>query len=169
VISAAFKAGRAALISAALVGLMAACGSTHRRTGVASSGTSAAAPSTVGSSPAAPATRPAPPTTAVGQLPTVPNCGGGAYEPKRLLIVCGTGTTMATDVSWRSWAPAVASGSGTVHLLVKGQSVSAPAALLLTDVVAGPVGPQFTRLTVTWTGTPPDGNARDTFRLQVVG
>ena len=132
--------------------------------GVASA-TSAGAPSTVRSVPAAPV----PPTTAVDQLPTVPNCGGGAYKPETLLIVCGTGTTMATGVSWRSWAPTAASGSGTVHLQVNGQSVSAPAALLLSDVVKGPVGPQYTLLTVTWTGTRPDGNARDTYHLQVVG
>jgi hypothetical protein len=116
-----------------------------------------------------PATTSAAPTTAVGQVPTVPNCGGGAYKPQTLLIVCGSGTTTATGVSWRSWGSASASGSGTVHLQVKGQAVAAPAALLLTGVVDGPVGPQFTRLTVTWTGTPPDGNARDTYHLQVQG
>jgi hypothetical protein len=185
VISPVFKAGRAAPLTGALfgrfalvtlfalVGLVAACGSsTHGRTGAATGGTSTAAPSTAGSVPAttaAPAPASAPVTTAVGQLPTVPNCGGGAYEPKTLLIVCGTGTTMATGVSWRSWAPAGASGSGTVHLQVNGRPLSAPAALLLSDVVNGPVGPQFTVLTVTWTGTPPDGNAKDTYHLKVVG
>jgi hypothetical protein len=76
---------------------------------------------------------------------------------------------MATGVSWRSWAPEVAAGSGTVHLQVNGQPVSAPATLLLSDVVSGPVGPQFTRLTVTWTGTPPDGKARETYHLQIQG
>jgi hypothetical protein len=76
---------------------------------------------------------------------------------------------MATGVSWRSWERAGASGSGTVHLQVKGQAVAAPAALLLSQVVDGPVGPQFTLLTVTWTGTPPDGNARDTYHLQIQG
>jgi hypothetical protein len=99
----------------------------------------------------------------------VPNCGGGAYEPQTLLIVCGSGTTMATGVAWRSWEPARASGSGTIHLQVNGQPVSAPATLLLSEVVTGPVGPQFTVLTVTWTGKPPDGKAREIYHLQVQG
>jgi hypothetical protein len=76
---------------------------------------------------------------------------------------------MATGVSWRSWEPALATGSGTVHLQVNGQPVSAPATLLLSEVVTGPVGPQFTVLTVTWTGTSPDGKARETYHLQVQG
>jgi hypothetical protein len=110
-----------------------------------------------------------PATTAARQLPTVPNCGGGAFEPKTLLIVCGSGTTMATGVSWRSWEQTLASGSGTVHLQVNGQPVSAPATLRLSQVSDGPVGPQYTLLTVTWTGTPPDGKPSETYRLQVQG
>jgi hypothetical protein len=76
---------------------------------------------------------------------------------------------MATGVSWRSWESAGALGAGTVHVQVKGQAVSASATLRLSQVVKGPGGPQFTLLTVTWTGQPPDGNARDTYRLQVQG
>jgi len=158
------RAGLTVLAWASVINLVAACGSTGGRSGSAvASGTTGGAPSTVASVPAAPA------TTAARRLPTVPNCGGGAYEPKTLLIVCGSGTTMATGVSWRSWEPVLASGSGTVHLQVNGQPVSAPATLLLSNVVDGPVGPQFTVLIVTWTGTPPDGKARETYHLQVQG
>jgi hypothetical protein len=150
------------IVLAALVGGVAACGSATRSSGVATGTTFA---------PAVPAARTTPPapTTTVALLPTVPNCGGGAYEPKTLLIVCGSGTTMATDVAWRSWQPATASGTGTIHLQVNGHPVTAPAALSLSQVVKGPVGPQFTLLTVTWTGTAPDGNPRDTYHLQVQG
>jgi hypothetical protein len=114
----------------------------------------------------------APPPSTTGNVnlvPTVPNCGGGAYQPHTLLIVCGSGTTMATGVAWRSWESASAQGSGTVHLDINGQAVSAPAALLLSNVVNGPVGPQFTLLTVTWSGTPPDGKPQDRYHLQVQG
>jgi hypothetical protein len=117
----------------------------------------------------APPASPAAPTTTAPTLPTVPNCGGGAYEPKTLLIACGSGATMATDVAWRSWQPAAASGTGTVHLQVNGHPVAAAAALMLSRVVNGPVGPQFTVLTVTWTGAAPDGNPSDTYHLQVQG
>jgi hypothetical protein len=76
---------------------------------------------------------------------------------------------MATGVTWRSWGQSTASGSGRVQVSVNGRAVSVPATLLLTNVVNGPVGPQFTRLTVTWTGPPPDGRSQDTYVLQMQG
>jgi hypothetical protein len=142
-----------------------ACASKHRSITGVYTGTS---PTT--GLPASTTTRPSPPRTTIAQhLPTVPNCGGGAYEPKTLLIVCGSGTTMATGVSWHAWGTSMASGSGTVQLAVHGTPTSAPAALVLSNVVNGPVGPQFSRLTVTWTGTSPDGNHQDMYSLQVQG
>ncbi len=152
-----------AIALAALVSGGAACGSAAGHAGVATGAT----PTT--EAPAATTTLAAPTTTPATRLPTVPNCGGGAYEPRTLLIVCGSGATMATDVTWRSWQPAAATGTGTVHLQVNGRTVAAPAALALSQVVNGPVGPQFTLLTVTWTGTAPDGNPSDTYHLQVQG
>jgi hypothetical protein len=110
-----------------------------------------------------------PSTTVAHQLPTVPDCGGGAYEPATLLIVCGSGGTVATGVTWRSWGTATATGSGTVHLQVHGQAVTAAATLLLSRVVTGSVGPQYTRLTITWTGVSPDGRPQDIYQLQVLG
>jgi hypothetical protein len=54
-------------------------------------------------------------------------------------------------------------------MTINGHPVSAPATLLLSEVVDGPVGPQFSRLTVTWTGTPPDGKQQDVYSLQTQG
>jgi hypothetical protein len=160
-------APRRALIAlaalAALVAGGAACGSGSGHADVATGAT----PTT--EAPAATTTRAAPTTAATTRLPTVPNCGGGAYEPRTLLIVCGSGATMATDVAWRSWQPAAASATGTVHLQVNGRTVAAPAVLMLSEVVNGPVGPQFTLLTVTWTGAAPDGKPSDAYHLQVQG
>jgi len=142
----------------------AGCGSSHPSSAVATGhGTTSAAP------PPSPATtRPTGPLT-----PTVPDCGGGAYEPKTLLIVCGTvtggtgpGTTMATNVSWASWSQSGASGAGIVNLRVGGQSVTTPARLDLSTVVTGAMGPQFSLLTVTWTGRSPDGRLVDVYHLQ---
>jgi hypothetical protein len=96
---------------------------------------------------------------------TVPNCGGGAYKPATLLIVCGVNTTTANDVTWSSWTASAAAGSGTVHLVEPGSTATAPGRLALSDVVNGTVGPQFTLLTVSWIGASPDGKSTDTFRL----
>jgi hypothetical protein len=74
---------------------------------------------------------------------------------------------MATGVSWQSWVQSGASGSGSVHLVIDGRATIAAATLRLDEVVDGPVGPQFSRLTVTWTGTSPDGRTDDVYRLQV--
>lgn len=149
-------------LAVALV-VAAGCGSSHHPAAVIT-GATTTTPTT-----APTVTTAVTPTTVANQLPTVPNCGGGAYKPTTLLIVCGTGTTMATGVTWRSWGPATATGTGTVHLQVHGQATTSAANLALDRVVAGPVGPQFTRLTVTWTGGSPDGRPQDVYPLQVQG
>jgi hypothetical protein len=120
------------------------------------------APSTAG-----PATS-APPTTTPGGTPTVFDCGGGAYEPATLVVVCGTGTTIVTGVAWSSWTASEAAGTGTVHL-GSSSAPGRPAKLTLSDAVATPQGPQFSVLTATWTGPSPDGKPSETFRLAVAG
>ncbi len=165
------------------VAALAGCGGSGR-SGVATAtnvtGTTVA-PASATTAPAVTATRtPAassvppssvPATTVPGQVPTVPNCGGGAYEPATLLIVCGSGDSavLATGVSWRSWGSTTASGTGTVHLQVKGQPATGLATLTLADVAIGSVGPQFSRLTVAWTGTSPTGTPAVTYQLQPGG
>jgi hypothetical protein len=101
-------------------------------------------------------------TTVPGQLPTVFDCGGGAYEPATLLVVCGNATTTATSVTWISWTASAATGSGQVNLPGK---APARAHLALSQVVATGNGPQFSRLEADWTGTSPDGRAVDYFTL----
>jgi hypothetical protein len=153
----------------AMASLAAGCSSASKSSTVAQS------PSTSGiSMPATSLTTGAtsnPNKSAASQLPTVPNCGGGAYKPQTLLIVCGSGSaaTTATEVSWASWGASEAHGSGTVNLQVDGRPTSSPAALRLSTVVDGPVGPQFSVLTVTWQSDSPDGKAQDTYRLQLGG
>jgi hypothetical protein len=159
-------AGRvfAGLVALALpVAAATGCGSSGHRAAIIVGGTTTM-PSTTPT-----VSTPIVPTTVAHQLPTVPDCGGGAFKPATLLIVCGTGGTMATGVTWRSWGTATATGSGTVHLQVHGRAATAAATLLLSRVVAGSVGPQFTRLTITWTGMSPDGRPQDTYQLQVQG
>jgi hypothetical protein len=128
----------------------------------------APAPSTPVLTPPAPAT---PATTVAGQLPTAPDCGGGAYQPATLLIVCASGAAAvsASGVTWRSWGPAAAVGSGTVHLVVHGRPIAQAATFIVTAVRAGPVGPQFTQLVITWTGPSPTGSPRASYQLQPGG
>lgn len=144
-------AGGAAVASAILV---AACSSSSHGTSTAD--TTARQPSAT-SSPAGAPTTGAPHLTA-----TVYNCGGGAYEPATLLIVCGVDSTMATGVTWTSWSASGASGRGDVAL--SGHPAE-PASLELRDVVTTTSGPQFSELTLTWSGASPDGHPSDTFHL----
>ena len=155
--------GLTALAVAAVLAGATGCSSSSKPAAVASGGASTSVRPTTAPQPSTP--------TTLRRLPTVPNCGGGAYQPKTLLIVCGSGSTgtMATGVSWRSWGTSTASGSGTVQMTINGHPVSAPATLLLSEVVDGAVGPQFSRLTVTWSGMPPDGKQQDVYSLQTQG
>ncbi len=155
-------------VAALGVGLVAAiltgCGAARHDAAVVGSGSNAAASTTpttaAGASP--------PATTVAHQLPTAPNCGGGAYKPATLLIVCASGdkAVMATGVTWRSWDATAALGSGTVHVLVDGHPAARPATLSLAGVTNGAVGPQFTQLTVTWIGSSPTGAPRVSYQLQ---
>ena len=112
------------------------------------------------------AVRSAAPTTLRGPTPTVFNCGGGAYEPATLLVVCGVDSTMITSARWTAWDSGGASGTGVVHL-GSSSSAGSPARLSLSRVVPTPQGPQFSRLTATYTGSSPGGRASDQFNLAV--
>jgi hypothetical protein len=152
----------AAIGVALLAAILCGCGSSrHQATAVTSgSNVTAAAPTTPATAAAA--------TTPPQRLPTAPNCGGGAYKPATLLIVCASGdkAVLATGVTWRSWSATGALGAGTMHLVVHGQTALRPATLSLGGVTDGPGGPQFTQLTVTWLGSSPTGAARASYHLQ---
>lgn len=116
------------------------------------------------------AASPAPSSTATTQparMTTVFNCGGGAFQPSTLFVVCGDGTTNITGARWVSWTPAGATGTGTVNLVSGGHTATGTAKLQLGQVDQTPSGPQFSELTVTWTGSSPDGHAVDRFHLAV--
>jgi hypothetical protein len=160
-------------LAAAAVGLVAlaavltACGPTrHVTTAVnAGNGTAPTSPPVTAAAASSPTTK----TSAAAHLiPTAPNCGGGAYKPATLLIVCASGdqAVMATGVTWRSWGDTAAVGSGTMHVVVNGHPTARPATLNLAGVATGSVGPQFTQLTVTWIGSSPTGRPQASYHLQ---
>ncbi|MGC8512660.1 MAG: hypothetical protein ACP5P1_06440 [Acidimicrobiales bacterium] len=94
-------------------------------------------------------------------VPTVFNCGGGAFEPETLLVTCANSakdaTTTVTGITWTSWSSTSAAGVGTVHLYVSGKPVSATARLTLGGAKQTANGLQFSAVSLTWTGSSPDG------------
>ena len=104
-------------------------------------------------------------------VPTVFDCGGGAYEPTTLLVTCANAakdaTTLVTGVTWTSWSATRASGRGTVHLIVGGKTVTADASLKLSGVEQTSNGLQFATIEFTWIGTSPDGNPTEQLPLAV--
>ena len=152
------KAAAAALSVALVVGAGACSSST--REGVSSPGTTVRPGATMITVPET--------TTTVAVTPTAFNCGGGAYEPSTLIVVCGINTTTVTGAKWSSWTSEQATGTGTVNLGA-GHPGGDPASLVLSDVVTTSGGPQFSTLVVTWTGTSPDGQPTQTFHLPTAG
>ena len=148
------RTGRFGLLAVALCLAGSACGSSR----AVGTGSTTSAPATTAASTST--------TTAVPLQVTVPDCGAGAYRPTTLLIVCGTGGTMATGIQWSSWGSSGASGTGTVDLQPGKSQLSGQANLQLTNAVdKGAGGPQFTRLTVIWIGRSPDGRPSDSYEL----
>jgi len=104
-------------------------------------------------------------------VPTVFDCGGGAFEPETLLVTCANAakdaTTTVTGITWTSWSSTNAAGRGTVHLYVAGKEVSAAASLTLGGVKQTSNGLQFSSLSLTWTGPSPDGQPTLTLPVAV--
>lgn len=146
-------AAAAAFVGAALMGT-ACSGGGHHPVGVSGSSTTAVHSTVPGATSST--------STGTNQLPTAFDCGGGAYEPAALIVVCGVGSTMATSVHWTAWSATGAAGTGL--LAVPGHPPE-PASLALSGVVATGSGPQFSRLQATWTGPSPDGRATEVFSL----
>ena len=148
---------------AALMALgLSACGSSSSKAGTSPATALNPSPATVVT---------VPPTTVTGGgvVPTVFNCGGGAFEPATLLVTCGdvatSDVTTVMGAKWASWAAAGATGTGTVSARVDGHKVQGPASVTLGSVVTTENGPQFSSLLVTWTGSSPDGHPTDRFAV----
>lgn len=86
------------------------------------------------------------------QDPGISLCGRAPTQrPVSLAVVCGSGSTTLTNVTWSEWNAESAAGSGIYTL--GGKDV--PAAVVLSGVITTPAGPQFTRLAVTPQGGQP--------------
>jgi hypothetical protein len=105
------------------------------------------------------------PITVAGQATTVvADCGAGAYQPARIIIACGDGNVIATQIRWTQWVNAQAVGTSEVLMNpCKPSCASSPATpphaakLTLSDPVATAHGPRFSKVTIAWTGPSPTG------------
>jgi hypothetical protein len=91
----------------------------------------------------------------------------GRYEPSAITFTCGDGSAAAQDLSWSQWGASEALGHGTVNQLscvpncANGQDVSYRVQLALTEPVKAANGSvYFTRITVSFLGSPPPGGSR---------
>lgn len=65
-------------------------------------------------------TAPAPASAVAAPLPAVASCAGPrtppVLRPTTIYVGCATGDETVTGITWGSWAPSGASGTGTVNL-----------------------------------------------------
>lgn len=161
-------------VLAAALGAMvvASCGpGASDATGTAAPGSSAVSTATATS-----ATTSTTPTTTAGggQLMTtvVSDCGTGAYRPAEIVVTCGDGAVVATQIQWSAWSPAQASGTAVVEVNSCRPTCSSseprpyPGKLLLSHRVSTSSGPHFAQLVVTWTGQAPFGQPTNTYPLK---
>jgi hypothetical protein len=135
-------------------------------------GPAASHPSTT---PVARVTTPTAPSSAttMGQPPLVDNCGGGAFKPTTIYVICGQAKLTATKIQWSSWTAEQARGTATMSVIVcrpscsQGHEELLPAELTLTDPRPTSRGPEFTRAIIAWSATSPDGNPVDTYPLKI--
>ena len=159
-----------------LAAVSAACGSTSTQVGGAS--TTGATTSTSVASTTAASTAPTTATTTTtlvtvpGQATTVvADCGSGAYQPARIVVTCGNGAVVATEIHWSQWTVSQASGTSVVQVNTCQPSCAAQSAkpfngrVALSDPVGTSHGPRFAHLTITWTGPLPYGQASNSYSL----
>jgi hypothetical protein len=112
-------------------------------------------------------------TTGDGAQPTiVGNCGGAAYKPTTLYIICGQARLTATEIKWRSWTAQQAQGSAVMSVITcqpscsQGPEELLPAELTLTRPMPTSRGPEFTSATIAWSERSPDGKQVETYPLE---
>lgn len=165
------------VVFAALAFAGAACGSTGQTGAVTSQApptpsTTAEPTTATPATTATTATTVPPPTTVAGQATTVvADCGSGAYRPARIIVTCTSTGMVATQIQWSSWSTSGASGTSVVEVNPCQPTCAASgdkpynARLDLSGRVSTSSGPRFSRLTLTWIGTPPFGQPSNSYQL----
>lgn len=154
--------GAALAVSAAVA--LGGCGSSPSSTAKSASTNPPPATGVVPSSPGST-------TTSPGRPPLVSDCGGSAYEPTTLYVTCGQAKLTATEIHWVSWSRSQAQGSAVMSVLAcqpscaQGHEQLIRAHLSLMAPKPTAHGPEFSSLTITWSGPSPDGKPVETYPL----
>ena len=101
------------------------------------------------------------------------NCGSseGVSEPATIQLTCGDGAIVANNMSWSQWAATEALGQGSVNEVscipncASGKDVAYKARLILSEPVKAGSGKEyFTRITVSFIGSGPNGSSNQLFK-----
>ena len=101
------------------------------------------------------------------------NCGSGegVSEPGTIQLTCGDGTIVANNLTWTQWGAAKALGQGSVNEVscipncASGKDVAYKARLILSEPVKAGSGKEyFTRITVSFVESGPNGSSSQLFK-----
>lgn len=103
------------------------------------------------------------------------NCGfdndEGVFEPVTIQLTCGSGTAVAGNLTWSQWGSTTAVGQGNVNEVscvpdcADGKDVVYKAGLTLSEPVKAGNGKEyFTRITVSFIGSGPNGSSGQLFK-----
>jgi hypothetical protein len=161
---------------AGIVAVLAVGGCGRSGSGPSAAPIATTAPAPTGTAvPATVVTTPVPSTTTsvgTGQPVIVDDCGGGAYKPTTLFIICGQAKLTATEIKWSSWTAEQAEGTAIMSVIVcqpscsQGHEELLAAKLTLTNPKPSSRGLEFSSVTIAWSSTSPDGRPVDTYPLR---
>ncbi|MBO0747974.1 MAG: hypothetical protein J2O47_06480, partial [Acidimicrobiaceae bacterium] len=92
--------------------------------------------------------------------------------PPTIILACGDGSSVATQIRWNSWGPTTATGTAVIVQnlcnpnCAQGSNGSFPASITLSEVRAvGTNGPLFSNLTASFSGASPTGTPTESYVL----
>ncbi|HSS10066.1 MAG TPA: hypothetical protein VLL25_09285, partial [Acidimicrobiales bacterium] len=159
---------RRLVVFTVFAGLLAGCGSSQQ----AARPVASSAPRLTSTSiPTIPTTTTTAPGNSDQATTVVADCGTGAYRPARIVATCGNSGVVVTEIQWSTWTTTEAVGDSVVQVDPCKPSCAAQSAqsfeaqVTLANPVMTSQGSRFSKLTLTWKGTKPFGNAADSYPL----
>ena len=103
------------------------------------------------------------------------DCQNPSYQPATILLACGDGSSVATQIRWSSWGPTSATGTAVIRQALcnpncaQGSEGTFPASITLSGVQsAGSSGQLFSILTATFSGASPTGTPSETYNIGAI-
>jgi hypothetical protein len=162
---------RRMVLFAVFVGLLTGCGSSQKAAPPVASSSPRLTSTTVPMTSTTIPTSTAVPGNSEQATTVVADCGTGAYRPARIVATCGNSGVVVTEIQWSTWTTTEAVGDSVVQVDPCKPSCAAQSAqpfdaqVTLADPVMTSQGSRFSKLTLTWKGTKPFGNAADSYSL----